>query len=151
MVTFQSWNTELIRVYLLTGNMNGLDCGHFFCAGCYIGYLTFKIMQEGASQMIECPETKCHTIVDEPTLMSIVTDPKIKLKYQKLIIDHYVQCNKLVRWCSAPDCSYAIKVKNKILIRAEKKIFYICHLVKAIAFKLLSHLIESIIYFLEMM
>lgn len=92
------------------GNMNGLDCGHFFCSGCYIGYLTYKIMQEGASQMIECPETKCHTIVDEPTLMSIVTDSKIKLKYQKLILDHYVQCNKLVKWCSAPDCSYAIKV-----------------------------------------
>ena len=91
--------------------MNGLDCGHFFCSGCYIGYLTYKIMQEGASQMIVCPETKCHTIVDEPTLMSIVTDSKIKLKYQKLILDHYVQCNKLVKWCSAPDCSYAIKVR----------------------------------------
>ena len=70
--------------------------------------------------MIECPETKCHTIVDEPTLMSIVTDSKIKLKYQKLIIDHYVQCNKLVKWCSAPDCSYVIKVRMRFSSELKK-------------------------------
>ena len=123
--------------------MNGLDCGHFFCSGCYIGYLTYKIMQEGASQMIECPETKCHTIVDEPTLMSIVTDSKIKLKYQKLIIDHYVQCNKLVKWCSAPDCSYAIKVRMRFSSELKKCLLDISCLFKALANIFFSYSNES--------
>jgi len=91
------------------GDMAALDCGHFFCAPCWSGYLSFKIVQEGSIQMIECPDPKCHMVVDDQTLLNIVT-PQIKVKYLKLIMDYYVQCNKLIKWCSAPDCNYAIKV-----------------------------------------
>ena len=35
--------------------MRGLECGHLYCTSCWTEYLTTKIMDEGASQMIECP------------------------------------------------------------------------------------------------
>ena len=64
---------------------------------------------------------------------SLVLDPKVKLKYQQLITNSFVevsfviyylcewrvwrerhlvmfQCNKLLRWCPQPDCGHVIKV-----------------------------------------
>ena len=35
--------------------MAGLECGHLYCTSCWTEYLTMKIVDEGASQMIECP------------------------------------------------------------------------------------------------
>ena len=60
--------------------------------------------------------------------MSLVTDPKAKLRYQHLITNSFVevsssrnqskvtthhtclQCNRLLRWCPKPECSHAVKV-----------------------------------------
>ena len=44
--------------------MTGLECGHLFCKQCWTDYLTTKIMDEGVSQMIECPGS-CDIIVDD--------------------------------------------------------------------------------------
>ena len=48
-------------------------------------------MDEGASQMIECPGSKCDILVDDQTVMNLVKDPRIKLKYQQLITNSFVQ------------------------------------------------------------
>ena len=71
--------------------MTGLECGHFFCKSCWTEYLSTKIMDEGASQMIECPGSKCDILVDDQTVMNLVKDPRIKLKYQQLITNSFVQ------------------------------------------------------------
>lgn len=92
--------------------MTGLECGHLYCTSCWTEYLTTKIMDEGASQMIECPGSTCDILVDDQTVMKLVRDPKIKLKYQHLITNSFVQCNRLMKWCSAPDCSNAVKVNH---------------------------------------
>jgi len=88
----------------------GLDCGHFYCTECWIEYLTTKIMDEGASQMIECPG--CNIVVDDQTVMKLITDPSVKLKYQHLITNSFVQCNRLLRWCPSPGCTNVIKVEH---------------------------------------
>lgn len=91
--------------------MTGLECGHLYCTSCWTQYLTTKIMDEGASQMIECPGN-CDILVDDITVMDLVKDQKVRLKYQHLITNSYVQCNRLLKWCSAPDCSMAVKVHH---------------------------------------
>jgi len=88
----------------------GLDCGHFYCTECWIEYLTTKIMDEGASQMIECPG--CNIVVDDQTVMKLITDPMVKEKYQHLITNSFVQCNRLLRWCPSPGCTNVIKVEH---------------------------------------
>jgi len=88
----------------------GLDCGHFYCTECWIEYLTTKIMDEGASQMIECPG--CNIVVDDQTVMKLITDPIVKEKYQHLITNSFVQCNRLLRWCPSPGCTNVIKVEH---------------------------------------
>ena len=43
--------------------------------------------------MIECPGN-CKIVVNDQTVMSLITDPRVKLKYQHLITNSFVQCNR---------------------------------------------------------
>ena len=110
---------EICCLSLPKSMMTGLECGHLYCTSCWTEYLTTKIMDEGASQMIECPGS-CNIVVNDQTVMTLITDPRVKLKYQHLITNSFVQCNRLLRWCPSPDCSNAVKVqvgdKTRILI-----------------------------------
>ena len=71
--------------------MTGLECGHSYCTSCWTEYLSTKIMDEGASQMIECPGSNCDILVDDQTVMKLVKEAKVKLKYQQLITNSFVQ------------------------------------------------------------
>ena len=93
-------------------DMTGLECGHVYCRSCWTEYLTTKIMDQGASQMIECPGSDCDILVDDETVMNLVYDAGIKRKYQHLITNSFVQCNRLNRWCPAPNCSNAVRVSH---------------------------------------
>ncbi|XP_014285126.1 E3 ubiquitin-protein ligase ariadne-1 isoform X1 [Halyomorpha halys] len=90
--------------------MTGLECGHRFCTSCWGEYLTTKIMEEGVGQTIACAAHGCDILVDDATVMRLVRDSKVRLKYQHLITNSFVECNRLLRWCPSPDCNNAIKV-----------------------------------------
>ncbi|XP_074650298.1 E3 ubiquitin-protein ligase arih1-like [Tubulanus polymorphus] len=90
--------------------MTGLECGHKFCTHCWAEYLTTKIMHEGMGQTISCAAHGCDILVDDATVMKLITESKVKLKYQHFITNSFVECNRLMRWCPAPDCGNAIKV-----------------------------------------
>ncbi|XP_064421831.1 E3 ubiquitin-protein ligase arih1 isoform X2 [Latimeria chalumnae] len=89
----------------------GLECGHKFCMQCWSEYLTTKIIEEGMGQTISCPAHGCDILVDDNTVMRLITDSKVKLKYQHLITNSFVECNRLLKWCPAPDCHHVIKVQ----------------------------------------
>lgn len=91
--------------------LTGLECGHRFCNSCWGEYLTTKIMEEGVGQTIACAAHACDILVDDITVMKLVKDFKVKSKYQHLITNSFVQCNRLLRWCPIPDCNSAIKVQ----------------------------------------
>jgi len=93
--------------------MTGLKCRHFFCNDCWNDYLSTKISNEGACQMIQCPSGQdCKELIDDQTVIKLIKDPKIKVKFQQLITDSFVQCNKKMKWCPAPDCPNAIRVSS---------------------------------------
>jgi ariadne-1 len=71
--------------------MTGLECGHLYCTSCWTEYLSTKILNEGASQMIECPSSSCDILVDDQTVMKLVRDKKTITKYQHLITNSFVQ------------------------------------------------------------
>ncbi|XP_062554834.1 E3 ubiquitin-protein ligase ariadne-1 [Armigeres subalbatus] len=91
--------------------MTGLECGHRFCTQCWQEYLTTKIVEEGLGQSIACAAHGCDILVDDVTVMRLVQDPRVKLKYQHLITNSFVECNRLLRWCTSADCNYAVKVQ----------------------------------------
>lgn len=47
------------------------------------------------------------------TSRKLVSDSRVKLKYQQHITNSFVDCNTLMRWCPAADCVYAAKVNYK--------------------------------------
>lgn len=73
--------------------MTGLECGHRFCTQCWGEYLTTKIMEEGVGQTIACAAHGCDILVDDATVMRLVRDSKVKLKYQHLITNSFVEVN----------------------------------------------------------
>lgn len=90
-------------------DMTGLDCGHRFCTGCWRVYLTSKIIGEGVGQNISCPEHACEILVDECTVMKLIEDPDVKSRYQQLIVNGFVESNRLLKWCPSPGCNNIIK------------------------------------------
>jgi len=102
---------EICFMVLPSSMMTGLECGHRFCTQCWGEYLTTKIMEEGVGQTIACAAHGCDILVDDATVMRLVRDSKVKLKYQHLITNSFVECNRLLRWCPSPDCNNAIKVQ----------------------------------------
>uniref|UniRef100_A0A1B6EDI8 RBR-type E3 ubiquitin transferase n=1 Tax=Clastoptera arizonana TaxID=38151 RepID=A0A1B6EDI8_9HEMI len=103
---------EICFVTLPSSLMTGLECGHRFCMQCWGEYLTTKIMEEGVGQTIACAAHACDILVDDANVMRLVRDPKVKLKYQHLITNSFVECNRLLRWCPSPDCNNAVKVQH---------------------------------------
>lgn len=75
--------------------MTGLECGHEFCTDCWDGYLSTKIMGEGLSQSITCPATECGIVVDDVTVMRIVSDPLVRFKYQYLVSKSFVEVSNI--------------------------------------------------------
>ncbi|XP_064102136.1 E3 ubiquitin-protein ligase arih1-like [Macrobrachium nipponense] len=102
---------EICFLNMPSAMMTGIECGHRFCTSCWTEYLTTKIIDEGMGQTISCAAHACSILVDDQTVMRLITDPKVKLKYQHLITKSFVECNRLLRWCPYPDCNYAIKVQ----------------------------------------
>jgi ariadne-1 len=90
--------------------MTGLACGHRFCKECWVNYLTTKIIEEGQGQKISCAAHGCDILVDDQTVITLITEPKVKLRYQHLITNSFVECNRLLRWCPKPECSHVIRV-----------------------------------------
>ncbi|CAO1442270.1 unnamed protein product [Diamesa serratosioi] len=92
-------------------SMTGLECGHRFCKQCWVEYLTTKIMEEGLCKSIACAAHGCDILVDDVTVMRLLTEPRVRTKYQQLITNSFVECNRLLRWCPSADCNYAVKVQ----------------------------------------
>lgn len=73
--------------------LTGLACGDRFCKDCWCNYLTTKIMEEGMGNKISCAAHDCDILVDDQTVMSLITEPKVKLKYQHFITNSFVEVN----------------------------------------------------------
>ena len=91
-------------------DMTGLGCGDLYCDKCWVEYLTSKIMDEGSSQTIACPTIGCNSLIADQDVFRLIKDQTVRLKYQLLITNSFVECSRYIKWCPAPGCSKAIKV-----------------------------------------
>ncbi|KAF6211188.1 hypothetical protein GE061_014303 [Apolygus lucorum] len=121
---------EICYSLLPSPMMTGLECGHRFCTQCWGEYLTTKIMEEGVGQTIACAAHACDILVDDATVMRLVKDSKVRLKYQHLITNSFVECNRLLRWCPSPDCNNAVKVSyveaRPVTCKCQHRFCYAC-------------------------
>ncbi|KAG0010814.1 hypothetical protein BGZ81_002551 [Podila clonocystis] len=93
-----------------SGPALALRCRHVFCQPCYEHYLTQKIVEEGESRKILCPESGCNVVVNEQTIKKAVPQTVLD-KYRKLQDRAYVADLDILRWCPAPNCENAIECR----------------------------------------
>jgi len=106
-----SCECEICCLTLPKKMMTSLECGHLYCNACWGEYITVKVMEDGASQIV-CPTPECGILVDDKSVMALIEDPRTKLRYQQLITNSFVQCARLLQWCPSPDCTNAVKASS---------------------------------------
>lgn len=84
-----------------------LACGHSFCSDCWSTYVTSKIREEGEFS-IRCMATDCSLIVPD-AFIEAVSEPSTFVRFQGLIVRHYVAHQLQLKFCPAPSCIHTVK------------------------------------------
>ncbi|KAK2163122.1 hypothetical protein LSH36_85g05039 [Paralvinella palmiformis] len=92
--------------------MSGLTCGHRFCNDCWQQHFAVQI-QTAVSTGIECMFKDCCVLVPEDFVLQIVTNPKIRDKYQEFCFRDYVNSHPELRFCPGPNCSTVIRATER--------------------------------------
>ena len=70
-----------------------------------------KIMEEGLGETIACAAHNCRILVDDSRVMKLLKESKVKQRYVVLIINSFVERNRLLTWCPSTNCNNAIEVR----------------------------------------
>eukprot|EP01121_Diplochlamys_sp_Union-15-3_P002140 TRINITY_DN1185_c0_g1_i2.p1 TRINITY_DN1185_c0_g1~~TRINITY_DN1185_c0_g1_i2.p1 ORF type:complete len:622 (+),score=122.87 TRINITY_DN1185_c0_g1_i2:56-1921(+) len=85
---------------------SAMSCKHRFCNECYTSFLTFKINEREVTKLT-CPAVGCNLVVPEEMIKQLVPEETFK-KYYSFITQSFVEDNREVTWCPAPNCGHAI-------------------------------------------
>jgi hypothetical protein len=96
-------------------------CGHFFCEDCYVHYVTEKIKTKLPNEVVEmkCPSRKCPFWVWDNLIAKLLgNNSKIYERYQRFLLDDFVDKSPTIIFCPSPDCPTATEVDDKMLSRS---------------------------------
>ncbi|KAE9550950.1 hypothetical protein FO519_005839 [Halicephalobus sp. NKZ332] len=91
--------------------LTGLTCSHRYCEACWENYLSTRF-HEFPEPYVVCPEPNCKQLVDDECAMTLLKKDEDKKFYQRVLINSFVECNKLLKWCPAANCGRVIKLNN---------------------------------------
>lgn len=101
------------------------NCHHLFCAECWTQYLNVKIFEDDSGGMLSCAAYNCNALLDDTMVLKLITESKIRTKFEYAITNTFVQCDSWLCWCPAIDChSYAIRVEQKLTCKVTCKCGY---------------------------
>ncbi|WOK99603.1 putative E3 ubiquitin-protein ligase ARI2 isoform X1 [Canna indica] len=105
-----------------------MDCGHCFCDDCWTE--NFAVAIKDGKSRIRCMAPRCNIICDEAIVKILLfqRDQKIADRFEKSLLESYVEDNDLVKWCpSVPHCGNAIRVEGDVVCEVECKCgFHFC-------------------------
>ncbi|KAF0296934.1 putative E3 ubiquitin-protein ligase ariadne-2 [Amphibalanus amphitrite] len=85
-----------------------LACRHHFCQSCWRMHFETQIMQ-GISLGIECMARHCNILVPEDFVVSLVTKPGLRSRYQQYAFADYIRSQPQLRFCPGPNCPIIIR------------------------------------------
>lgn len=103
--------SDFCKICCEKNRLIGLLCNHLFCSECWSNYLSSKILGEGHPH-ISCPELKCDILADDEFVLKTLKNPQSLRAYNKLVLNSFVEVNKLIKWCPAVECGRAVKVPH---------------------------------------
>lgn len=89
--------------------MDGLECGHIFCKGCWQDYVTSAVTSQ-KSLAVSCMSQGCSIVLEDVAVASLISDAKLKKVYLNQLVDSFVSENRYVEYCPTPGCGLAIEL-----------------------------------------
>ncbi|CAG0924221.1 unnamed protein product, partial [Notodromas monacha] len=110
-------------------------CGHRFCRDCYRDYISSRILSGTMNEWATCPQSDCEQLVSHEQIESLLSADSHALQlYARFLVNSYVDSHKSVKWCPAPDCEFAVRVREGIGLRGvARKVTCLCGAVFCVA------------------
>ena len=98
---------------------HALSCGHYFCSDCWTAYLHSQINDGQKCVFTKCMGMRCtldhahkfgcscNELVPEAVFQRFVTDARLLDKYQRWLLDSFVEGQRHIKWCPRPGCTFA--------------------------------------------
>ncbi|KAJ7622701.1 hypothetical protein B0H17DRAFT_1085285 [Mycena rosella] len=83
-----------------------LDCTHAACSGCWAAYITSKIRDE-AEHACRCMAEGCALVAPDAFVRAAV-DPETYVRFQGLLVRHFVACTPALKFCPYPACTNTV-------------------------------------------
>lgn len=98
-ICFDTFSSKIIK---------SAGCNHPYCIYCWKEYINTKI-NEGPHKCLtlKCPNPSCDVAIDGDMIHQIASEPN-KEKYDKFLIQSYVEKNKKMKWCPGPGCKFVV-------------------------------------------
>ena len=88
-----------------------LGCSHFFCRGCWVNFLTTKIVDEGEVFNLRCMSPDCNVVISPSCLESIAkSNHEVLTKYRTFLGNKIVTENSKYTRCPAESCDCIIQL-----------------------------------------
>ncbi|GLJ28365.1 hypothetical protein SUGI_0558130 [Cryptomeria japonica] len=87
---FQSYYSICMDEHFIT-EMKALACAHYFCNNCWMNYIQTSTRENGIGCLsLRCPQPKCGAVVDEDTVLCLITEEQNRKKYEQFLVRTYV-------------------------------------------------------------
>ncbi|KAK0194863.1 hypothetical protein F5146DRAFT_950078 [Armillaria mellea] len=86
-----------------------LDCGHLFCTGCWMAYVSSKVRDE-AEHCVRCMAEGCALVAPDHFIQSVLAgeEEPTWARFQELLARHFVSCNPNLKYCPHPGCTNTV-------------------------------------------
>ena len=92
------------------GEMRSAGCPHYYCHGCWRGYIAAAVGDGPRCLLLRCPDPRCPAPVVRE-LVDAVAAGADRARYAVFVVRSYVEegTSKYVRWCPGPGCALAVR------------------------------------------
>jgi len=81
---------------------------------CWQSYLETNIINNGCGLSIYCP-SRCIQIVDDEQILKLLSNNEnLRQRYQRFLIEAFVETNRLTHWCPGNGCTVIVKMKSYV-------------------------------------
>uniref|UniRef100_A0A1B6GPF7 RBR-type E3 ubiquitin transferase n=1 Tax=Cuerna arida TaxID=1464854 RepID=A0A1B6GPF7_9HEMI len=94
-----------------------LACGHLFCCQCWVMHFEVQISQ-GYSTGIACMAQDCEVLATEDFMLTLLTKPQLREKFQQFTFRDYVKSHPQLRFCPGLNCQVVLRSKEPQAKRA---------------------------------
>lgn len=91
----------------LVADMASARCKHYYCKDCWRGYIHTAVDSGPSCLDLRCPDPACKAAVPRTVILA-TADTQHKQRYEEFALNSFVDDQRQIVWCPAPDCQHAV-------------------------------------------